>query len=318
MSTSPDLAAPRGTGGGVPDLRPSSPRYGEKAIFAVLALCAAISVIVTVSIVLSLVIPSFDFFEEISIIDFLTGTTWSAGFVDGEYGVIPLLVGTLQVVFYALLIAIPVGLGVAIYLNEYAPDWIRRAVTPVLEILAGIPTVAIGLWALYALRPLLQDVLPFLDWSGVYSIGAAGVAVGLMCVPIVSSVTQDALRAVPNSLRQGAYALGSTKREVSLKIVLPAALSGIVASIVLAASRAVGETMIVLMAGGAKPQITFDPTEPALPMTSFIGQTATGDIATGTITYNTIFAVGSLLFAITLILNLFAIRLVRRFREVYE
>jgi phosphate transport system permease protein len=318
MSSSPQLAARSGTDEGIPNLRPSSPRVGEKLIFALLALCAGISVVVTISIVLSLIFPSIDFFREVSIVDFLTGTTWSAGFADGVYGVVPLMVGTLQVVFYALLVAIPVGLSVAIYLNEYAPDWIRRAVTPILEILAGVPTVAIGLWALYALRPALEDVLPFLNWSGPYSIGAAGLAVGLMCVPIVSSVSQDALRSVPNSLRQGAYALGSTKREVSLGIVVPAALSGIVASIVLAGSRAVGETMIVLMAAGGKAQITFDPTEPALAMTSYIGVTANGDIATGTLVYNTIFAVGLLLFAITLVLNLFAIRLVRRFREVYE
>ncbi|WP_100445585.1 phosphate ABC transporter permease subunit PstC [Glycomyces xiaoerkulensis] len=316
MTTSPDLAAPPDSGG-LPNLRPSSPRYGEKIIFGILAGSAVISVATTVAIVLSLIMPSLDFFRDVSIVEFLTGTEWSAGFQDAQYGVLALLSGTIQVVFYSLLVSIPVGLGVAIYLNEYAPDWVRRAVTPVLEILAGVPTVAIGLWALYALTPIVADLLPFLEW-GTYSIGVAGLAVGLMSVPIVSSVSQDALRAVPDSLRQGAFALGSTKREVSIKIAVPAAFSGIVASIILAASRAVGETMIVLMAGGGRPQFTFDPTEPVLAMTSFIGQTATGDIAAGTTTYDTIFAVGLLLFTITLILNMLAIRMVRRFREVYE
>jgi phosphate transport system permease protein len=233
--------------------------------------------------------------------------------------VLPIVVGTLMVVFFGLLVAIPVGLLSAIYLSEYAPPRVRKAVKPTLEVLYGIPTVAIGLFAFWFLRPLAEDVFPFLEWRGPFSIGVAGVAVGLMIVPLVASISDDAMRAVPGGLREGAYALGASKLKVSLRVVFPAAISGIVASIVLAASRAVGETMIVLIAAGAgNPNLSFDPTRGVQTMTAFIGGTATGDIATGTIQYDTIFAVGSLLFLMTLAMNLFAIRLVRRFREVYE
>lgn len=301
-----------------PRLEATSRRYGEKAIKAFLFACAALSVAVTSAIVVSLAIPTVSFFQEVSPVEFLTGTEWAPAFADAAFGVLPIVVGTLSVVFWALIVAIPVGLASAVYLAEYAPSRVRRTIKPALEVLAGIPTVAIGLFALVFLRPLAEDALPFLEWRGPFSVGVAGVAVGLMIVPLVSSISDDAMRSVPAGLREGAYALGATKLEVSTRVVFPAAISGIVAAIVLAASRAVGETMVVLLAAGASPNLTLDPTESILTMTAFIGQTATGDIATGTIQYDTIFAVGALLFVMTLTMNMFAIRLVRRFREVYE
>jgi len=301
-----------------PRLEATSPRYGEKAIKAFLFSCAALSVAITTAIVISLLLPTASFFEQVSPVEFLTGTEWAPAFADASFGVLPIVVGTLTVVFWALIVAIPVGLASGIYLAEYAPRHVRKVIKPALEVLAGIPTVAIGLFALVFLRPLVEDVLPFLEWRGPFSVGVAGIAVGLMIVPLISSISDDAMRSVPGGLREGAYALGATKFEVSTRVVFPAAISGIVAAIVLAASRAIGETMVVLLAAGASPNLTFDPTASILTMTAFIGQTATGDIATGTIQYDTIFAVGALLFVMTLTMNLFAIRLVRRFREIYE
>lgn len=301
-----------------PRLEATSPRYVEKAIKAFLFACAALSVAITTAIVVSLLLPTVSFFEQVSPVEFLTGTEWAPAFADASFGVLPVVVGTLSVVFWALIVAIPVGLASAVYLAEYAPSRVRKVVKPTLEVLAGIPTVAIGLFALVFLRPLAEDVLPLLEWRGPFSVGVAGIAVGLMIVPLISSISDDAMRSVPSGLREGAYALGSTKLEVSTRVVFPAAISGVVAAIVLAASRAIGETMVVLLAAGASPNLTLDPTASILTMTAFIGQTATGDIATGTIQYDTIFAVGALLFVMTLTMNMLAIRLVRRFREIYE
>lgn len=301
-----------------PRLEATSPRYGERAIKALLFASAVLSVAVTTAIVISLLLPTLSFFEQVPPAEFLTGTEWAPAFADASFGVVPIVVGTLTVVFWALIVAIPVGLASAIYLAEYAPRRVRKVVKPALEVLAGIPTVAIGLFALAFLRPLAEDVLPFLEWRGPFSVGVAGIAVGLMIIPLISSISDDAMRSVPSGLREGAYALGATKFKVSTRVVFPAAISGIVAAIVLAASRAIGETMVVLLAAGASPNLTIDPTASILTMTAFIGQTATGDIATGTIQYDTIFAVGALLFVMTLTMNSLAIRLVRRFREVYE
>jgi len=314
-----DLAA-SGEQAGVtrPRLEAASPRYGERAIKAFFFACAALSVATTTAIVLSLLSPTIGFLRQVPLDDFLFGTLWAPAFASPSFGVLPIVVGTLMVTFFALIVAIPIGLLSAIYLAEYAPPRIRRLVKPALEVLYGIPTVAIGLFAFWFLRPLAEDVFPFLPWRGPFSIGVAGVAVGIMIIPLVASISDDAMRSVPSDLREGAYALGASKLRVSLRIVFPAAISGIVASIVLAASRAVGETMIVLIAAGASPKLTFDPTTSSQTMTAFIGQTATGDIATGTLQYETIFAVGTLLFVMTLAMNLVAIRLVRRFREVYE
>ncbi len=300
-------------------LEPSRPRYGEKAIKASLAFCGVVSVLVTTAIVISLLVPTIGFFEEVSIVEFLTGTLWAPAFATPSFGVLPIVVGTAMVLVISLLVAVPVGLASAVYLSEYARPGVRRAVKPTLEVLAGIPTVAIGLFAFWFLRPLAASLLPFLPWQGPFSVGVAAVAVGLLIVPLITSVADDAMRAVPRSLREGAYALGANKRKVSLRVVFPAAISGIVAAIVLAGSRAVGETMVVLIAAGAgNPNLSFDPTKGVQTMTAFIAGKATGDIPTGTIVYDTIFAVGTLLFVATLLLNMIAIRFVRRYREVYE
>jgi phosphate transport system permease protein len=309
--------------GGMPRrrLEAAGPRYGEKAIFGLLALCAALSVITTTAIVISLLGPSIGFFREVPILDFLFGTEWAPAFEPASFGVLPIVVGTFNVVLWGMLFAIPIGLGAAIYLSEYARPRVRKVVKPILEVLAGIPTVAIGFFALYFITPLLQDIWPgeFLGGPpGFFNALAAGLAMGLMIVPIISSISEDAMSAVPQELREGAYALGATKMRVALRVVFPAALSGIVASIVLAISRGVGETMIVLLAAGNSPNLTLSPVESVQAMTAYIGTTATGDIATGTIEYDTVFAVGALLFFITLVMNLFSIRLVRKYREVYE
>jgi phosphate transport system permease protein len=282
-----------------------------------LGLCGAFSIAVTAGIVLSLLFGTIDFFQAVPVLEFLTGTEWAPSFADPAFGVLPIVVGTLNIVFWTLVVAVPVGLLSAVFLSEYAPAWLRRIIKPMLEVLEGIPTVAIGLFALQFLTPLATDLFSFLEW-GTFSVGVAGVAVGLLTVPLVASISDDAMRSVPGGLREGAYALGAGRLRVSTRVVFPAAISGIVAAVVLAVSRAIGETMVVLMAAGNRPQLTMDPTESVQTMTAYIGQTATGDIATGTVDYNTMFAVGALLFVLTFGMNFFAIRLVRRFREVYE
>jgi phosphate transport system permease protein len=300
-------------------LEAPSRRLGEKAIFAALALCAALSVITTTAIVISLIGPALGFFGEVAPGDFFFETEWAPA--QDLFGVLPLVVGTLNVVLWAMLFAIPIGLGAAIYLAEYARPRVRKVIKPILEVLAGIPTVAIGFFGIALVTPLLQDIWPgsFLGGPpGFYNALAAGLCIGLMIVPIISSISEDAMSAVPGGLREGAYAMGATKRRVATRVVFPAALSGTVASIVLAFSRAIGETMIVLLVAGNTPNLTLNPTEPIQAITAYIGTTATGDVATGTIEYDTIFAVGLLLFVITLVANLISIRLVRKYREVYE
>jgi phosphate transport system permease protein len=296
----------------------SRPRYGEKLIEASLVACAVISVATTTAIVVSLLTPTIGFFQEVSFADFFSFDTWAPTHADPSFGVLNIVVGTLAVTFWSLLFAVPLGLLSAIYLSEYAKPGVRRLIKPILEVLAGIPTVALGLFAVTFLSPEIQKILPDLVQSPPFFVLAAGLGIGLLLIPIIASISDDAMRAVPGGLREGAYGLGATKLKVSTRIVFPAAISGIVASIVLAGSRAVGETMIVLLAAGGTANATFNPGEQVLPMTAFIGKTATGDIATGTITYDTIFAVGSVLFVMTLAMNAIAIRLVRRFREVYE
>jgi phosphate transport system permease protein len=300
-------------------LEAPSRRYGEKAIYGLLAFCAALSVITTTAIVISLIGPALGFFAEVPPGDFFLKTEWAPA--QELFGVIPLVLGTMNVVLWGMLVAIPVGLGAAIYLSEYARPRARKIIKPILEILAGIPTVAIGFFGVAFVTPLLQDIWPgtFLGGPpGFFNAAAAALCVGLMIVPIISSISDDAMSSVPSGLREGAYALGATKMRVALRVVFPSALSGIVASIVLAFSRAVGETMIVILVAGNTPNLTFNPVEPIQAMTAYIGVAATGDIATGTIEYDTVFAVGLLLFAITLVANLISIRLVRKYREVYE
>lgn len=297
-----------------------NPRYGEKAIIGLLAVCAAASVAVTVGILVSLVGPTVSFFQQVPFSEFFSFAEWSPLFADGEFGVFEIVAGTLNVTLWATVVGLPLGLGSAIYLSEYAGPRVRRLLKPTLEVLAGVPTVAFGFFALTFITPLLAGLWPgFLgDGPSIFSAGAAGIAIGLMVLPIVASISDDAMTSVPNGLREGAYALGATRLKVATRVVVPAALSGIVASFVLAISRAVGETMVVLIAAGNSPKLTLNPAESIQAMTAFIGTTATGDIGVGTIEYETIFAVGALLFVMTMIMNLFAIRLVRRYREVYE
>lgn len=308
----------RGSARPIPSLEAPSPRYGEKVIKGILALCALLSVVTTTAIVVSLLLPTIEFFGEVGIGDFLFGTDWAPTFQPAAFGVLPIVVGTFSTALWGILFAVPIGLASAIWLSEYASPKARKLIKPVLEVLAGIPTVAIGIFGLVFLSPLVEDVFPFMVNVPPFSAGVAGLAIGLMLVPIIASISDDAMRAVPAGLREAAYGLGSTRMKVATRVVFPAAISGIVASLVLAGSRAVGETMVVLLVAGASPNLTFDPGSSVLTMTAFIGQTATGDISTGSITYDTIFAVGTLLFVITLVLNMFAIRMVRKYREVYE
>jgi phosphate transport system permease protein len=299
-------------------LVPARPRHGERLIQGLLAACAVISVVTTTAIVISLLSPTVDFFKEISPSEFFSSDTWAPTQSDPTFGVFNIVLGTINTSLWALVFAVPIGLLSAIYLSEYAHPRLRRVVKPVLEVLAGIPTVALGLFGITFLSPEVQDLFPGFIKTPPFSAGVAGLVIGLLIVPIIASISDDAMKAVPAGLREGAYGLGATKLKVSTRVVFPAAISGIVASIVLAFSRAVGETMIVLLVAGGTPNGTLDPGQSVLTMTAFIGNTATGDIGQGTTTYDTIFAVGSLLFVMTLAINAIAIRLVRRFREVYE
>jgi phosphate transport system permease protein len=299
----------------VPQLKAVRRRWGEDVIKGLLALCALVSVATTVGIVIALFIPAIEFFREVSLWDYLTGTEWTALFSEPSFGVLPLVAGTVLVTLVAVLVCAPLGLGAAIYLSEYANGRARSILKPTLEVLAGIPTVVFGYFALTFVTPLLQDVG---FKVGPFSALSAAIVMGIMLIPTVASVSEDAMSAVPRDLRQGAYALGSTRMQVSTRIVVPAAISGIIASFVLAISRAVGETMIVLIAAGGQPNLTLNPTEAVQTMTAFIAATAQGDVATGTIAYKTIFAVGATLFVMTLVMNMISIRLVRRYREIYE
>jgi phosphate transport system permease protein len=294
------------------------PRYGELAIRAVLALCAFLSILTTIGIVVALLEPTIDFFGEVSLTEFFTGTEWSPLFSEPSFGVLPLVGATLVTTFWALVVAIPFGLGAAIYLSEYARPGARRVLKPLLEVLAGIPTVVYGFFALTFVTPLLQDIWLFGNEPGIFNALSAGLVMGVMILPTVSSLSEDAMSAVPSGLREGAAALGSTKLQVSTRVVVPAALSGIVASFVLGISRAVGETMIVLIAAGGTPFFGLDPTEGMQTMTAFIASAGLGDQPTGSTGYKTIFAVGTTLFVMTFVMNLLSIRLVRKYREVYE
>ena len=323
--TASNTVRPAGPGASHRGLQDPTRRPGEWAILQFLRGSATIAILTTVAIVASLFPPAIRFFRDlqavhgVSFIEFATGTLWAPDFATPSFGVLPIVVGSSIVVILSLLVSVPVGLLSAIYLSEYAPARVRRIVKPALEVLEGVPTVAVGLFAFWFLRPTAQEAFPNLPWTGPFAILIGGMAVGLITVPLMASVSDDAMRQVPQSLREAAYALGDSKARVAVRVVVPAAISGIVAGIVLAASRAVGETMIVLLAAGAgNPNLSFNLFAGVQTMTAFIAGKATGDIAQGTLIYDTIFAVGSLLFLVTLSLNLFAIRFVRRFREVYE
>jgi len=292
---------------------------GETAIKVVLALAAAISVVTTVGIVIALVRDTVKFFGEVGVGEYLFGTEWAplAGGDQQSFGVVPLIYDTLYLTGVGLLLAVPLGLGSAIYLSEYASARARRLLKPAVEVLAGIPTIVFGFFALTFVGPEVLKTLLNLD-VGTFSALSAGLVLGILVLPTIATVADDALSAVPGSLREGAFGLGASRMQVSLRVVFPAALSGIVAALVLGASRAIGETVIILVAGGALPNLTADPREPMQSMAAFIAQTASADISTQGTEFLTIFAVGTTLFAITLLLNLISIRFVRKYRQVYE
>jgi phosphate transport system permease protein len=298
-------------------LRAARPRYGEKVIKALLVLAAFISIATTTGIVLSLIEETIQFFGEVSVADFLFGTEWAPLFNPPSFGVLPLVSGTLIIAAIAMLVATPLGLGAAIYLSEYARPGVRKTIKPILELLAGVPTVVFGYFALTFFTPEILQAL-FGNSIQIFNALAAGIIVGFLIIPTVASISEDAMSAVPASLREGAFGLGGAKLQVTLRVVFPAALSGIVASLVLAMSRAVGETMVVLIAGGQRPQWGLKVGESMENMPAFIAATGKGDIATGSIAYKTVFAVGMLLFLITLVMNLLSIRFVRKYRQVYE
>lgn len=304
------------------DLQPSSDArrrmMTEQIIKSILGAMAAATVLASILIVVALARPAIDFFNDVSIGDFFGSANWKPLFKPAEFGVWSIFVGSLWVAAIALLVAIPLGLGAAFFLSEYASPRVRSIVKPILEVLAGIPTVVFGFFALNFINPQLVAKLWPVGDVGTYSVLAAGLVTGIMILPTVASLAEDAMVSVPDALRQGAYALGSNRREVSTSVVFPAALSGIVAAIVLAAARAIGETTIALLAAGSKAQLSANPGEEGQTMAGFIGFAGIGDQATGSVGYQSIFAVGSLLFAVTMLLNIVSIRIVRRFREVYE
>jgi phosphate transport system permease protein len=287
----------------------------ERFIGAALFLCSIVSILTTVGIVAVLVYESASFFRQVPLLDFLTGRQWTPMFIDQQFGVLPLLGGSLLIAAGAAVVALPVGLAAAIYLSEYASIRVRNVLKPVLEILAGVPTVVYGFFALTFVTPIIRSIWPQTD---VYNALSASIVVGIMIIPMVSSLSEDAMSAVPRSLREGAYALGATKFDVAARSVVPAALSGIIASFILAISRAIGETMIVTIAAGGQANLTLNPLRSVQTMTAYIAQTATGELAHGSIEYQTIFAVGLALFTITLLMNIISIMVLRRFREVYE
>ncbi len=277
-------------------------------------LFAIITILTTLGIIISLLRDSIGFFTEIPLKDFLLGKVWTPLFNDPQFGVLPLVSGTLLITLISAVISIPIGLLTAIYLSEYANKKVRKIIKPILEILAGIPSIVFGYFALTAITPFLKSFIPQTE---IFNALSASIAVGVMTIPLVSSLSEDALRAVPDSLRQGALALGSTKMETSLRVVVPAAISGISASFVLAISRAIGETMIVTIAAGARPNLTFNPLQSVQTMTSFIVQASQGDNPHGTVGYYSLFAVGLLLFLITLGLNILSHYLVDKYRKEY-
>ena len=292
-------------------------RWGESAIQALLFLSGVLSIFTTIGIVYELGKEALLFFRNpsVNLISFLTGMEWQPHIE--KFGILPLLNATLITTFFAMLIAIPLGMGVAIYLSEYATPKARRILKPILEVLAGIPTIVYGYFALTFMTPLLRTIFGR-DVVEVYNTASAGLVMGILILPMIASMTEDALSAVPRSLREAAYGLGGTKLDVALKVVVPAAISGIAAAIIVGISRAIGETMIVAVAAGAGPKFTFNPFQGAESMTGHIVRISGGDLSYDSIDYNSIFAIGLVLFFITLTLNIISQRIVRRFREVYE
>ena len=303
------------TPGGLGPLGVKRRRWGEEVIRALLFCAAAISVLTTIGILIALISESIPFFQEVGS-RFFTETDWSPLFVPPSFGIWPLLNGTFLITGIAIAVAIPLGLGAAIYLSEYATPRVRKVVKPILEVLVGVPTVVFGYFALTFVTPQILQALGI--HVQVYNALSAGLVMGIMIVPTIASISEDAMRAVPQGLREGAYGMGATKRQVATKVVFPAAISGIVAACVLGVSRGIGETMIVLLAAGLQPNLGIDPVDGYATITTFMGAAADGDNPAGSIGYESIFACGLLLFFLTLIMNMIAIRFVRKYREVYE
>lgn len=290
-------------------------RVKEKIIEKILAFCALVTVLTTVGIILILAVEAVSFFSEVSIIEFLTSTKWTPLFTQQSYGILPLLAGTALTTIIAIAVALPVGLIIAVYLNEYAPERFRKVLKPLLEILAVVPTVVYGFFALMIVTPFLKTFIP--DLAGFNAL-SPGIVMGIMIIPFVSSLSEDALSSVPDSLRKASFGMGSTKFQTAFRVMVPAASSGIIVSAILAISRAIGETMIVAIAAGMQPRFTFDPTVPIQTITSYIVQVSLGDVPHGSTAYQTIFAAGITLFVFTFILNNISYWIKSRYQQKYE
>src|SRR5262245_53090196 len=315
-TTPKTVHSPPGTGRAqFPPARRRGLRIREALIHAALLGSSLVSILTTLGIVAVLIFETIEFFRQVSLWDFLTDTQWTPLFSNKHFGIMVLASATFLTSLIALAVAVPVGLLAAIYLSEYAPDRARRILKPLLEVLAGVPTVVYGYFALLFVTPMLQAVIPSIAGSNGLS---AGIVMGVMIIPLVASLSEDALDAVPQSLRDGAYAMGATRAQTITRVLVPAALSGIVASFILAVSRAIGETMIVAIAAGQSPNLTLNPLVPVATMTAYIVEVSLGDVPTGTLEFRTIFAVGMTLFLMTFALNLLSYRIVSRFRQKYE
>lgn len=283
----------------------------ERSLFT----SALITILVTIGIIVVLAVETVKFFKEVSIVDFLTDTQWTPLFTDKHFGILPLLSGTLLTSLIAISVALPIGLSISIYLSEYAPKNFRKTIKPLLELLAAVPTVVYGFFALIVVTPFLQEIYP--DLSGFNSL-SAGIVMGIMIIPYISSLSEDALHAVPKSLREASFGMGATRLQTAFKVMVPAASSGIIVSIILAISRAIGETMIVAIAAGQQPRLTLDPTVPIETITAYIVQVSLGDVQHGSLEYRTIFAVGITLFIFTFLLNTLSYKIRKKYREKYE
>ena len=291
------------------------PRLKERIIEIGLALAAVVTILTTIGIIWVLFSQTFEFFSDVSFIDFISDTQWTPLFADKHFGILPLVAGTFLTTFIAISVALPIGLTIAVYLNEYAPKSFRKIVKPLLEILAAVPTVVYGFFALAVITPFLQMLIPGMAGFNALS---AGIVMGIMIIPLITSLSEDALFAVPMSLREASYGMGSTRLQTAFKVMVPAASSGIIVSVILGISRAVGETMIVAIAAGQQPRLTLNPLVPIETITTYIVQVSTGDVAHGSLEYRTIFAAGMALFVFTFILNNISYWVKKKFQEKYE
>lgn len=294
-----------------PGMRRIKELFIEKSLFT----SALVTIMVTVGIIAVLAVETIKFFKEVSIVDFLTDTQWTPLFTDKHFGILPLLSGTLLTSAIAIVVALPIGLSISIYLSEYAPKSFRKTIKPLLELLAAVPTVVYGFFALIVVTPFLQGI--YQDLSGFNSL-SAGIVMGIMIIPYISSLSEDALHAVPKSLREASFGMGATRLQTAFKVMVPAASSGIIVSIILAISRAIGETMIVAIAAGQQPRLTLDPTVPVETITAYIVQVSLGDVQHGSLEYRTIFAAGITLFIFTFLLNTISYKIRKKYREKYD